>query len=81
MPTHHHHPQCPIPPTPQAWQPDTDGWLATGGRDGRVHVYDVTAGLALKEDGPLLCMPGSLGVTDGAMRSGGAELLWRSQRW
>ena len=52
----HHLPWC--CPTLQGWQPDGD-LLATGGRDGRIYLYDVADAMP-NRDGPSMCLPGAL---------------------
>ncbi|GAB4820630.1 hypothetical protein N2152v2_007676 [Parachlorella kessleri] len=42
----------------QGWQPDGD-LLATGGRDGRIYLYDVADAMP-NRDGPSMCLPGAL---------------------
>ncbi|KAL4457845.1 hypothetical protein ABPG75_012710 [Micractinium tetrahymenae] len=50
--------------TCQAWQPDADGWLATGGKDGRLFIYDVDNGVPIGKDMPFVCQPGAVGAAD-----------------
>ncbi|KAI7840354.1 hypothetical protein COHA_005900 [Chlorella ohadii] len=51
--------------TCQSWQPDMDGYLATGARDGRLQIHDVDNAVPMRPGMPLICQPGALGVTEG----------------
>ena len=52
-------------PVAQAWQPDAVGWLATGGKDGRLFIYDVDNGVPIGKGMPFICQPGAVGAADG----------------
>ncbi|PRW55973.1 WD40 subgroup [Chlorella sorokiniana] len=50
--------------TCQSWQPDMDGYLATGARDGRLQIHDVDDAAPMRPDMPFICQPGAIGVTE-----------------
>ncbi len=49
----------------QAWQPDGEGWLATGSKDGRLYIYDVDNGVPIGKGMPFICHPGAVAAPDG----------------